>query len=192
MIKIVFAVIVGLGLAGLVVPADAQSRRNGDRASSSNLVTPMQMRRTSPREAAREAARAAAEREERQAAEEALSHSRQAGTDGPQHDMDEEEPIEMIINPRPGPVQRPAPGGGTVSPQSPTEPGPSSEPSPGGDSGGGNGHPEAPFDPVETPFSGSGDDEDGASAARTRQRALGEASADQPNVRDHRTSPDDG
>ena len=202
MIKIVITAIIGLGFAGFAGTADAQSRRDRDRASDSSLVTPMQMRRTSPRDAARDAARAA-EREEREAAENAMSQSQRTGGDGPQNDMDEEEPMEMIgnartgstmrattINPRPGPVQTPAPGGGTVGPQAPTEPGPSPEPSPGGDSGGGTGHPEAPFDPVETPFSGADDDKDRADAARARQRNFDETREGQPRVRDNRNSPD--
>ena len=186
MIKILLAIMMAVSLAGI---ADAQSRRDRDRddASSDNPLQ-MQMRRVSPREAARRAQR---EEEAREAAEEAeMADDNAAAAPQPQSNA---------INPRRGtqtPAPRPGRGTDTNAPQEPGDNEPAPDPSPGDGDGNGGGHPDAPFDPVETPFSSDADNDDNEAAAPVRvrrtgdQRMSGETVDGEPVERDHRRARD--
>jgi len=186
MIKILLAIMMAVSLAGI---ADAQSRRDRDRdnASSDNPLQ-MQMRRVSPREAARRAQR---EEEARAAAEDAeMAEDNAASAPQPQSNA---------INPRRGtqtPAPRPGRGTDTNAPQEPGDNEPAPDPSPGDGDGNGGGHPDAPFDPVETPFSSNADNDDNEAAAPVRvrrtgsQRMSGETVDGEPSGRDHRRARD--
>ena len=189
MIRVILAITMAVTLAGL---ADAQTRRDRDRdrdSAASDNPLQMQMRRVSPREAARRAQR---EEEAREAAEAATSDGDDNAAANPQTQSN-------AINPPGGSrVPAPRPGGrgtDTNSPQAPGDTNPAPEPSPGGGNGGGSGgHPEAPFDPVETPFAGSGDDNEAAAPVRVRragdQRMSGETVDGEPVERQHRRARD--
>ena len=86
MIRILFIVLFGLCMAGCATTTDSPTRRTSDSGASSNLVTPLEMRRPS----AREAARAAAAREAARAVE------AQAGDEETDGDEGEGAPGEMI------------------------------------------------------------------------------------------------
>jgi outer membrane murein-binding lipoprotein Lpp len=86
MIRIPFIAFLGLSMAGCAVTTDDASRQTSDRGTSSDLVTPLEMRRPS----AREASRRAAAREAARAVEEL------SGDDETEGDASDDEPGEMI------------------------------------------------------------------------------------------------